>query len=494
MRSRTGYTARVTDVQQLLQTAVDQLPAVLWTTDKSLRLTSVMGAALAPLGLDPAQIVGRTAFEVLGTVDETIAPFVASRAALRGESTPFTYTWQGRSFEGRVRPLLSYAGEIIGVVGAALDVTERASLESKLRQSQKMDAVGRLAGGMAHEFNNLLTIILGYCEILLGMGRLDKTGRQQVEEIKLAAEQGAVIARRLLSFSQSQPAQRQPINLNRAVAGMDRMLRRLIGEDIDLISVQDLKLESVLADPSEIEQILMNLASNARDAMPKGGRLTIEAKNATLARAEGPVPAGRYVVLTVTDTGRGMDAETQKRAFEPFFTTKADGEGSGLGLVTVERIVRECGGLVALTSAPGQGTTVRIYFPSLGEAPPPAGRDRRCSEVILLVEDQSRVRELTRLALASIGYTILEASDGAEALRVAERHRGGIDLLVTDVVMPEMSGPDLRAKLGEARPKMRVLFVSGHADRTKYGDLRPFLQKPYTTDVLAARVREILDA
>jgi PAS domain S-box-containing protein len=393
-------------------------------------------------------------------------------------------------------------------VGFVRDVTERRSLEAQLRQSQKMEAIGRLAGGVAHDFNNLLTTILGYSDLLTEKLSQDPFLREGIEEIRKAGERAATLTRQLLAFSRKQVLTPVVLDLNVVVADLEKMLRRLIGEDIDMVTVLDKSLAHVKADPGQIEQVVVNLVVNSRDAMPRGGKLTIETKNVRLdevyAREHGYVAAGPYVLLAVSDTGSGMDSETRAHIFEPFFTTKGQGKGTGLGLSTVYGIVKQTGGSIEVYSEVSHGTTFKIYLPpaleALRSAPPgPAVRPSPGSETILLVEDEEGVRALTRRVLVTYGYTVLEALSGEDAVEVAGRYPGVIHLMVTDAVMPGMSGPQLARHLSSLRPDMRVLFVSGYTDDAivRHGLLKPteaFLQKPFSPDALARKVREVLQA
>jgi nitrogen-specific signal transduction histidine kinase/CheY-like chemotaxis protein len=381
--------------------------------------------------------------------------------------------------------------------------------EAQLRQAQKMEAVGRLAGGMAHDFNNILTVIRGYSELVLGRPGLTDAMRKDMEEVKKAADRATGLTRQLLAFSRRQFIAAKVLDLNALVANMDGMLRRLIGEDIIELSAElDASAGAIKADPGQVEQVIMNLVVNARDAMPKGGRLTIETRNVTIGKeasldAVGVAP-GSYVLLAVRDTGHGMDAETRSHLFEPFFTTKEKGKGTGLGLSTVYGIVKQSGGSIIVESAPGRGTTFRIYFPRVEqEAPrqteaveaidPAHGR-----ETILLVEDEPSVRGLVQETLRLHGYSVLEARHGIEALLASARYGGTIHLLLTDVVMPQMSGPEVAEKILTVRPEIKVLYMSGYPDHPVFeqgGVSRQtgFLPKPFSPHVLAQKVREVLD-
>ena len=389
------------------------------------------------------------------------------------------------------------------------DVTEQRSLQRQLAQAQKMEAVGRLAGGIAHDFNNLLTVITSYSDLLLQDLTADDPKREDVEQVRKAAEGAAGLTRQLLAFSRQQVLEPKVVNLNDVVHGVEKMLQRLVGEDVDLVTVLAPNVCAIKADVGQLEQILMNLSANARDAMPTGGKLTIETTNVELdaeyARTHHAAAAGQFAMLAVSDTGLGMDEATKGRIFEPFFTTKDVGKGTGLGLATVYGIVKQSGGFVWVYSEPGLGTTFKIYLPQVNEvaepqtlrgSPPPLPRG---AETILLVEDAPAVRVVTRQVLERQGYAVLEVPDAAAALRIAEKHQGPIRLLVTDVVMPGLSGRELADRLTKLRPEMRVLFVSGYTDDAvvRHGILEPgiaYLQKPFTPEGLARKVREVLDA
>jgi len=387
-----------------------------------------------------------------------------------------------------------------------LDITGRRQLEEQLRQAQKMEAVGMLAGGVAHDFNNLLTIIGGYSELILrNLGPHDPN-RHSAEQIMKAGERAAALTRQLLAFSRRQVLQPRVLELNKLVTSLSTMLQRLIGEDVELRLVLSSDLGRVSADPGQIEQVLMNLAVNARDAMPKGGILTIETANRQLddnyALQHVAVKAGPYIQLAVSDTGTGMDAATKARLFEPFFTTK--GAGTGLGLSTVFGIVKQSGGNVEVYSEPACGTSVKVYLPRIDQPVFVAPENRRSnvargSETILVAEDDEMVRTLVREALEREGYRVLASADPVEARRVSDRHRGTIHLLISDVVMPKLSGRELAEQLLTRRPAMKVLYMSGYTDNAvlNSGILHQevaFLQKPFTPAALTEKVREVLEA
>jgi signal transduction histidine kinase len=379
--------------------------------------------------------------------------------------------------------------------------------EEQLRQAQKMEAVGRLAGGVAHDFNNVLSVILGHGELLLERLAPNDPMREDLEEICQAGTRAAGLTRQLLMFSRQQVIEPKVIDLGEVLTTMDNMLQRILGEDVELVSLTP-PVGRVTADPSHMEQVILNLVVNARDAMPTGGKLTIEIANIVLdetyAHEHLPVIAGSYVMLAVTDNGIGMDRETQLRIFDPFFTTKALGTGTGLGLSTVFGIVRQSGGTIWVYSELGQGTTFKIYFPRVDAEvdavkPQVAAVTLRGSETILLVEDEEQVRTIIVNILRRQGYRVISAQNGGEALLVCERETASIDLLVTDVVMPLMSGPELSRRLVQVRPDMKVLCISGYTDDSivRHGVVDSgvaFLQKPITPTSLARKVREVLDA
>jgi two-component system cell cycle sensor histidine kinase/response regulator CckA len=406
-------------------------------------------------------------------------------------------------------------GHPVKVVGMAHDITERrqaeqaqAKLEDQLRQAQKMESIGRLAGGVAHDFNNLLTVIQGHCDLMqVQMSDADPL-LDELGQIRHAGARAAALTQQLLAFSRKQILAPIVLDLNSLVANLGEMLERLIGEDITLTTALQPELWSVTADPGQIEQVIMNLTLNARDAMPGGGRLTIETRNvqldATYAKTHPEAPAGACVLLAVGDTGSGMDELTRARVFEPFFTTKEPGKGTGLGLATVYGIIKQSGGDILVYSEAGQGTIFKIYLPAsqMRAKSPVAAKtwpvSRGGHETILLVEDEEMVRDLVRTVLQSAGYTILEAGNGGEALSLAGQHQGTIDLLVTDLVMPEMSGRELAERLKALRPGIKVLFMSGYTDDVvvRHGLLAAdveFLPKPFSPGALASKVRKVLD-
>jgi two-component system cell cycle sensor histidine kinase/response regulator CckA len=398
-------------------------------------------------------------------------------------------------------------GQIRGTVHLAIDITEQKELEEQFRQAQKLESIGQLAGGVAHDFNNLLTVIMGRSEILLNRLPADSPNRRGVQLIQTTAQRAATLAKQLLAFGRRQVLEHRVLDLNEVVNGVVPMLKRLIGEDIELIVHPGTHLDRVRGDRGQLEQVIMNLVVNARDAMSEGGQITLETDNVVLseeyARERVGSRPGPHVMLAVTDTGTGMDRATQARIFEPFFTTKELGKGTGLGLATVYGIVKQSGGNIWVYSEPGHGTTFKIYLPRVDDAldtvGPAAIGPGRGSETILVAEDDDEVRALAREVLEGYGYTILEAARPADALQIAERYAGAINLLLTDVVMPQMSGRQLADRLAALRPEMRVLYVSGYPGEAivQQGRLdagTQYLPKPIMPPALAAKVREVLDA
>ncbi len=409
-----------------------------------------------------------------------------------------------------INPIRDGEGRITHTVFNGRDYTERLRLEAQLMQAQKMDAIGRLAGGIAHDFNNLLTIITSYSELALDSVVPGSTAQSRMQEILSAAHRAAALTRQLLAFSRQQPQALRVAELNPVVRGIVKTLPHLIGEDIELILVPGEGLGRIRLDPVQIEQILMNLAANSRDAMPQGGRCTIETSNAQLDeqyidRKRAIIPAGRYAVLTVTDTGAGISADHLAHVFEPFYTTKPSGNGTGLGLATVYGIVKQNHGFVWAYSEPGKGTSIKIYLPCVQDPPstlemPEQGTEiaLRGTETVLLVEDEDALRRAAAELLSLRGYNVLQAKDGLDALSVAKNYGSTIHLAITDVVMPHMSGGELAKELGTLRPETRVLFVSGYAGQTVLDhDVvnveNNFLQKPFTLKQLSGKIRTVLD-
>jgi PAS domain S-box-containing protein len=409
--------------------------------------------------------------------------------------------------ESTISPIRNAAGVMTGFVAIKRDVTERLHLERQFLQAQKMESVGRLAGGVAHDFNNLLTVINGYSALLLKQVDPGDSLWQKINEIRKAGESAASLTRQLLAYSRKQVIEPRIVDLNASIRESERMLQRVIGEDITLATRLDPLLGLVMADPEQVRQVIMNLVVNARDAMPDGGRLDITTMNVDVSAATASMhPDAKpacYVMVTVTDTGDGMDEKTRQRIFEPFFTTKETGKGTGLGLSTVDGIVRQSGGWIDVSSEPGVGTSFKLYFPRIGESPVQgeheATRDKEPDggETILVVEDQHAVRRLTRNILKEYGYQVLEAANGDEALEIAQKHSGQIHLLLTDVVLPGINGKELSDRLKALRPALKVLFNSGYtadviAHRGVLDQGVAYISKPFSPDTLVAKVREIL--
>jgi len=612
---------------------VEKIPAVLWTTNPDLRLTSLAGAGLAAMNIRPEDYIGVCLNDFLPCHEPDAPPLVTHQQALRGEAFTFDMEMAGREFQAHVEPLRGLKGDIVGVIGVALDnterrvaeralrlseesyrsliegaphgiclttasgeflqvnramaemlgyeseqellvrsirrdifvepdqsdrfhvqlqdenhcqgfecawrpqqgktivvslggrsvrdvtgeisyleivaenVTERKQLEDQLRQAQKMQAIGQLAGGVAHDFNNLLTAILGYCELLLADLDPNDPHRADIAEIQKAGVSAAGLTRQLLAFSRKQIIEPTLLDLNVVVADMRAMLGRLIGEDVKVVLGLGPGLAPVKADRGQVEQIVLNLAVNARDAMPRGGTLTIETANVELdenyPKTHLAVRPGSYVALTLTDTGTGMTRQVQTRLFEPFFTTKALGKGTGLGLATVHGIVARSGGSVNVYSEVGRGTSFKVYFPRADaaeivvEAPPPVAPPRAGTQTVLVVDDEEGLRELAKRLLQRQGYTVLTAANADEALQLFERN-ASIDVLLTDVVMPGASGPELTRRLVERRPALKVIYMSGYTEDAiaQHGVLNPgiaFLHKPFTSVTLGRKIREVLD-
>ncbi len=475
-------------------------------------VTFATPASVALIGLEPEQLVGRNAIEMVHPDEAAIA-----REALGAVRVRPGATWRGELRvvrpDGRTALLQTEARNLLdvtavrGVVVNTRDVTEQRRAEERYLQAQKLETVGRLAGGVAHDFNNLLVVILGYAQLLEEGLRAGQASLDDLAEIRKAGERARDLTRQLLAVGRRQVVAPQVVDLNGVLRDAERLLRRVVGEDVDMAVVAAPDLWPVKADPSQIHQVVLNLVVNARDAMPQGGKLTLETSNADLdegfERAHPGIPAGPHAMLAVSDTGTGLSPEARAHLFEPFFTTKAAGAGTGLGLATVYGIVKQAGGYIWVSSELGHGTTFEIYLPRSGEAfepeaPRPVVRARRPGETVLVVEDESGVRGLTVRALAAAGYRVIEAAGGREALERAAATAGAIHLLLTDVVMPDMSGPRLAEALRTVRPDVRVLYTSGYTENTivHHGVLDPgvdFLAKPFTPSALEDKVRQVLE-
>ncbi len=495
---------------------------MIFTLDPLGNFTTVNRAAYTSLGYRAEELLGKNLGDVLTPESSKYAMATLQRAMAEKSDLMEIQPWEFDGFkkdstkillEVRARLILEDEN-IMGVQGIARDITERrqaeeekAFLQEQLRQSQKMEAIGRLAGGIAHDFNNILTIIKGYSTLSFLELKEGDPLKGNIEEIQKATERAANLTRQLLAFSRRQAMEMKVLDLNAILKDMDKMLRRVIGEDIALVAHLAEDLGRTKTDPGQIEQVIMNLAVNARDAMLDGGKLTIETANVELdeayARAHIAVKPGRYLVLSVSDTGVGMTREVKERVFEPFFTTKGTGKGTGLGLSTVYGIVKQSGGNIWVYSEPGRGTTLKIYLPRVDE-PIAVFKEKfeedlpRGSETILVVEDEEEVRKLAARILQRQGYKVLEAPQGGDALLICEQHQDPIHLMLTDVVMPGMSGYQLAKRLESLQPGMEVLYMSGYTDSAiaQHGVLGEgvnYIQKPFTVDGLARKVREVLD-
>ncbi len=488
---------------------------IFWEADRNGVYTYCSPNVASILGYEPAELLGKTLFDCMPP--EEVKRVGGLFGAIVAERKPFSlFTYTVRYKNGRLgtversgTPVFDKHGQFIGYRGVDQDITERKRLEEQLRQSQKMEAVGQLAGGIAHDFNNMLTAVIGYSDLLLMILDSQNPLRKHVEEIKKAGERAAALTYKLLAFSRRQVLQAEVLDINSVVTDMNTLLRRLISEDIELVTILTPGHRFIKADKGQIQQVIMNLAVNARDAMPAGGKLTIETTNVELdesyCRTHPGCRPGPYIALTIRDTGGGMDAETQRHIFEPFFTTKDVGKGTGLGLATVYGIIKQSGGYITVDSIPGRGTAFTLFLQQVDEPLQPARRPAASAallsgytETILLVEDDPAVRELVRNVLTMGGYTVLEAPHSEEVFRICAHHEGPIHLMVTDVVMPGMSGHQLAERLKSWRPTMKVLYISGYTDDAvvRHGVLEAgmaFLQKPFTPDIFARKVRAMLD-
>ncbi len=498
-----------------LRQVIDVNPSFIFAKDREGRFTLVNQAFAEIYGTTADALVGKTDADFNENADQVAAFREADLAVMASGREVLIAEEPITDWEGNVHWLQTVKVPIGGdgrsadqVLGVSTDVTNRKTLEEQLRQSQKMEAIGTLAGGIAHDFNNLMTTVLGYSDLVLSALPEDSPQRADILEVAKAGERAAALTRQLLAFSRKQFVEPKVLDLNAVVGGMEGMLRRLIGSDIALQTVLEPSLGRVKADRTQVEQALMNLVVNARDAMPRGGRLKIETRNADvaapMAREQFRVEPGRYVLLVASDTGIGIDSATRARIFEPFFTTKELGRGTGLGLSTVYGIVHQSGGSLWLDSEPGRGSSFGIYLPRV-DAPLDAvvTRDSRSAvggrETILLVEDEEAVRRLACSVLSEHGYTVLDAKDGEDAMRFIECQGIVIDMVLTDGVMPGMPVGELIGKIRSALPGARVLLMSGYTGEAilRRGILEadmPFLEKPFTSGGLLRKVRTVLDA
>jgi signal transduction histidine kinase len=507
--------------QQRLDLVLESMPGFVYTLDRDFVFTSSVGAGLAALNLKPGQLVGSNLLDMWGVRDPSYEPLACHLRCLAGSTTE---TYQdvcvGRSIEYRLRPLHDHEGNTIGILSTGFDVTERehareeqAKLTAQLRQAQKMEAIGRLAGGVAHDFNNLLTCIMG--NLTLAEEHVDRESRlaRYLGGASAAAESAATLTRQLLAFGRKQVIEPRPVNMSTLIERVKGMLERLIGESIRLETACPADLWYVQADPGQLEQVLVNLVVNARDAITGHGEITVETRNVETSQADAPVPGpptpGRYVMLAVRDTGRGMSEVVRAKLFEPFFTTKETGAGTGLGLATVYGAVQQNGGTITVDSTLGEGSTFRIFLPRVEADPtfieereplvvPVSSHSRGGSETILLVEDEPLVLDLAHCTLEQLGYNVIPCASADEALRRLPEYTSRIDLLVTDVVMPRMNGKELASRVASLQPGISVLFSSGYGEDiiAKQGVLDAglyFIGKPYRPGELGAKVRSILD-
>ncbi|MBV9506414.1 MAG: response regulator [Acidobacteriia bacterium] len=478
----------------------------MWVFDlSSEKFLAINKAACGLYGYSPEEFQKLTLSGIVGNEE---ARRLVSELKRKGSAVNL---WRHHTRSGRLIEVETSVHEIPyrrrrAGLAVLIDVTERRRLEEQLRQAQKMEAVGMLAGGVAHDFNNLLTIITGYSQLILNNLRENDPNRHSAEQIMKAGERAGALTKQLLAFSRRQVLQPKVLDLNMLVKTLSAMLQRLIGEDIELRLVLSPDLGRVYADPGQLEQVIMNLVVNARDAMAAGGMLTIRTANAVI--EEGPeggrlaTKPGPHVLLAVSDTGHGMDERTRNRLFEPFFTTKSVGRGTGLGLSTVFGIVKQSGGSLNVESAPGRGTIFEVYLPRIEqplavEEEKPKESAPRGTETILLVEDDEMVRSLVRETLRREGYKVIDAPDPIEACRLAENYKGEIHLLISDIVMPKLNGRDLAVQITQLRPGTKVLFMSGYAEtglvKAGINERAEFLQKPFTPGALAEKVRKVLE-
>ena len=509
----TWMTASLREGRRLFAATLSSIGDAVAATDQEGRISFLNPVAETLTGWRMADARGKPADEVLRfAIERTHQPAenpivraLRERVVIAMQEPTLLISRSGAEvpIEESASPVRDDSGEVRGAVLVFRDISKRLQLEEQATHAQKMDAVGRLAGGVAGDFNNVLTVITGYAELLRSEIPSTSPMRRFVDEIIYAGERAAALTRHLLAFSRGTTAQPRVLDLNSLVTGMEPMLRRLVGHNIELSVLTGPGLGRVKADPAQLEQVVVNLATNARDAMPNGGKLVIETANAELDESTATnlaVRPGPYVMLAVSDTGIGMAAETRSRLFEPFFTTKAPGKGSGLGLATAYGAIKQSEGCVTVYSQPGCGTIFEIYLPLVMEAAVPVPvrtTSAKGSETILLVDDEEGVRKLVFAVLKSNGYDVVEAANGASALAAYEKNGHKIDMVLTDVVMPQMTGFELGKQLQERAPALKILYMSGYRDNAIGGSgpdaPRAFLHKPFTPDVLLSKVREVLD-
>ena len=501
--------SRARATSEMLQALIDAAPQAIIVIDERVRITGWNRAAETLFGWKADEVMGGpvpilSADERLSvkTRIETVAtgkPVEVSRLRKDGSRVDVLLS---------AAPFMSIRGERVGYIAVFTDLTERKALEEQLRQSQKMEAIGTLAGGVAHDFNNILTVITSYSSMLLASPDRSEADRTDLEEIATAANRASALTRQLLTFTRKAVVRPRSIEVADVVQGMESMLRRLLKSNIDFATNLSRESCCVTADPSQLEQIIMNLVVNASDAMPRGGALVVETTRVDLdeayAQMHSGVSQGPYVMLAVSDTGVGMDAETQRKIFEPFFTTKEPGRGTGLGLATVYGIVKQIGGFVWVYSEPGHGATFKIYLPREADASAPnelpvSPAVNQKHGTVLLVEDDESVRHAVRRMLEKVGYDILEARNGEDGQQVSKTHNGHIDVLVTDLMMPGMDGRSLATSLADARPEMRVVFTSGYTDdavlrRGLVDSAHAFVQKPFTGEQLANTISGLMES
>ncbi|SPE36425.1 PAS/PAC sensor hybrid histidine kinase [Candidatus Sulfopaludibacter sp. SbA6] len=510
----TWVTASWRESRQLLSSTLSSIADAVVATDREGRVTFLNAVAETLTGWPRSEARGKPAAEVLRlihektrqSVENPLARTLRDRVMVAMDEHTALISRSGAEvpIEHSASPVRDDAGDLRGAILVFRDISKRRQLEEQATHAQKMDAVGRLAGGVAGDFNNVLTVITGYAELLHAEVPTSSPLRRFVDEIVHAGERAAALTGHLRAFSRGATALPRVLDLNAVISGLEPMLRRMLGQNIELILLTSPGLGRVRADASQIEEVVVNLAANSRDAMPQGGKLVIETADVDL--DEGPasknlgLQPGSYVMLAVSDTGVGMDPETRSRLFEPLFTTKAPGKGSGLGLATVYGIVKQGEGQVSVYSQPGCGTIFEIYLPRLEEtvAEPARKSLSKGSETLLLVDDEEDVRKLMLAVLQSNGYGVLEANSGLAALAAYEKNAHKIDLVLTDIVMPQMTGVELARRLAERAPGLKVLYISGYRDNPIVSSLGPaprdFLYKPFTPDALLAKVREVLDS